>query len=143
MADTLTKVLEESNQKLKQAEALESKAVAKERSATALRDDADRQLTQVRNERATFDALNTAKEAEFRKREDNLKNREAALIAGQADLARKTAETEKEFEARENEITRSEAELQKLVTHNREEKARLDNRAEKYKSISEYINNTL
>ena len=140
--DTI-KSLEEADEKLKKAEELERKGEEAHKKAAALRDESQRNLEKIEIEKQNIFQINSAKDVEFDQRESELKNREVTLAAGHADLERKTTIQAAEQTAREDEITRSDAELQRKVTENREHKERLDAIYEKYKSVEDFINKTL
>lgn len=143
MSDTLTKVLEESNEKLKKAEALEASAVGREKNAATLRDESDANLKKIQSERQGINSLNAAKDAEFARREQELKNREVTLAAGQLDLERKTTESNKTFETSHAALDARGVSADKADRRNREFAETLDKRAEKYNSIAEFISTTL
>lgn len=140
--DTI-KSLEEADEKLNKAIALEEKANVAQHKATAMRDEAQLKLNKAVAEKQKVDELYSAWNAEKAQSEQELKNREITLMARQSDLESQTNERAKALDVRENELG--------VISHNlvsretackvREEEQGLLNR--RYASIAEFINNTL
>lgn len=139
MSDILTKVLEEYKQKLRKAEALEATAVVKEKQAAQERDETRDLLAKTRIERQNIDTLNTAKEREFKAREDDLKNREAALLSKQVDLERKIVEQTVTNGEKIAELNARTVALEKAEQLNKVNSEQLGKVADRYKAIAELI----
>jgi len=140
--DTI-KSLEEADEKLKQAAVLENSAIAKQKDAAKLRDESQSDLAKVRVERANFEQIQAGREDKSKRKEEELKNREATLAAGKADLERNTAENNKDFDIKHAALDARTVAADKAERANKESKAALETLAEKYKSIGDFITTTL
>ena len=140
--DTI-KSLEEADEKLKITVGLENSAIAMQRNAAKLRDESQSNLDKIRIERENIDKLQFGREAESERKENELKNREVTLSAGQADLERNTAESNKDFDFKHAELDARTVATDKADRRNKEFEATLDKRSEKYKSIGDFITTTL
>lgn len=140
---SILKTLQEADEKIEKASALEASAITIQKSATKLRDESERNLAKVREERGIFDRLRNEWQAETAKKEDELKNREKTLAAGKADLERKSAEKNKELTTREEALNAREIGLNNNEQANRAQNVMLNDRAAKYKSIADFINKNL
>ena len=137
------KSIEEADDKLKKAGVLEQKSIAAQRDAARLREESQRDVDKTRIERQNIDKLTAAHQVESGRKEQELKNREVTLAAGKADLERNTAETSKKLDGQANELVARSMEVDRADRRNKEFEATLDKRAEKYKSIGDFITTTL
>ena len=137
------KSLEEADEKLKQAVVLETSAIAKQKEAAQLREESQRDLEKAAIEKSNLIKMRTEWDADFRRKEDELKNREVTLAAGKADLERNTAENNKDFDTKHAALDARTVAADKADRQNKEQKASLDTLAEKYKAIKDFITTTL
>lgn len=137
------KSIEEADEKLIKAAALEQKAIAAQRDAARLREESERNLEKLRHERATFEKIQGERESASAQKEQELKNRETKLSAGQADLERRTAESIDARDARNNELVLRGVSIEKREQSVKEQGEALSKVGEKYKSIADFINANL
>jgi len=140
--DTI-KSLEEADEKLQKAEALEAKAGVAQKDAARLRQESDESLRQVQSERASLNHAKSEWETESSLKSQDLKNREVKLASGQADLLRNTADSNKDFDTKHAALDARSVAADKADRQNKEFEETLDKRAEKYKAIGDFISTTL
>ncbi len=140
--DTI-KSLEEVDEKLKKAIALEQTAIVAQKNAAAMRDEAQRALNKVNSEKVKVDELYSRWNAATTQKEDELKNRETTLSAHQADFERHSSEKITLIENRNAELTKRIVIVEKREAECSLYKERMDEVGEKYSVIAEFINNTL
>lgn len=138
LQDTI-KSIEEADEKLSKAIIHEDSAIAYQREAAKFRDESKAILEQTTLERQKLEALQDAKAARLERQANDLKNREATLAAGKADLERQTIETNKRLDSRENALAAREVALENNEQAVKEHKKLLDELALKYTGIAKYI----
>jgi len=135
--------LEEADEKLKKAAVLENSAIAKQKDAARVREESQRDLEKIRIESSDLNKARAGWAVESSQKEQELKNREVKLSVGQADLLNNTAANTQDFVTKNAALDVRTATTDKADRRIKEFEATLDKRAEKYKSIAEFINATL
>ena len=137
------KSLEEADDKLKKATVLELAAVEMQKNAARSRDESRDILTETVVEREKLEYVQRVQGDALKQKEDELRNREVTLEAEQADLVNRTAERVKELDLLENGINVTSVAIDKSLRRNEEQEEELGLLRDKYKSIAEFITNTL
>jgi hypothetical protein len=136
--DTI-KSLEEADEKLVKAIGFEKSAVANQKEAARLRQESQSNLDQIFTERQAINSINSFKDSEYKRKEEELKNREVKLSAGQAALLRDTTASNTEWNTKNAALDSRYIAADKAEGLNKQQKEALDAVAENYKLITAFI----
>ena len=133
------KSLEEADNKLKQAAALEIAVIQMQKEAARSRDESRDILVETVLEREKIESLQFVQGATLKQKEDELRNREVAILEERIDLAHQVAERTKELDVREASINAMSVTVDKGLRNNKENQEELLVLRGEYRSIADFI----